>query len=110
MDAVERLGRREEGGTESAFDSGEVEVVPGSPAAGRSLREIRFRDRYGVSVIGIRRGEARIVSPGGGETIRAGDRLVIVGKPDQVGRLRAAGLASVRVATCDGDTPFTERD
>lgn len=24
--------------------------------------------------------------------------------------LRAAGLASVRVATCDGDTPFTERD
>ncbi len=92
-DAVERMGRREEGGTESAFASGEVEVAPGSPAAGRSLKEIRFRDRYGVSVIGIRRGEARIVSPGGGETIRAGDRLVIVGKPDQVGRLRAAGLA-----------------
>jgi len=92
-DAVERLGRREEGGADSAFASGEVEVVAGSSAAGRSLQEIRFRDRYGASVIGIRRGEERIVSPGGDERILAGDRLVVVGKPVQVDRLRSSGLS-----------------
>ena len=37
----------------------EVSLIPGSRLLGKSIREVTFRSRYGLSVVGIRRdGEA----------------------------------------------------
>jgi Kef-type K+ transport system membrane component KefB/Trk K+ transport system NAD-binding subunit len=91
--AVERLGQRVEGNRPSlpsAFVFGEVSVSDGFPSAGKKLAEARFRDRHGVSVIGIRRDEERIMSPGGQVQILTGDLLLVVGGAEQVGRLQEA--------------------
>jgi Kef-type K+ transport system membrane component KefB/Trk K+ transport system NAD-binding subunit len=61
------------------FVIAELDVLPGERVAGRSLADLDMRRLYSVSVIGIRRGEERLMTPGPEEILRAGDRLVAIG-------------------------------
>jgi di/tricarboxylate transporter len=62
----------------------EVIVPPRSPAAGRTLKEIGFRTRYGLNVLALWR-EARITRSGLGEAaLVAGDALVVSGKAESL--------------------------
>jgi K+/H+ antiporter YhaU regulatory subunit KhtT len=51
-----------------------------------------MRERFKVTVIGIRRGEVRITSPGGGERIEENDQLILVGGRDTIAHLRESPL------------------
>ncbi len=53
-------------------------VWQGSQAAGRSLAQLDFRKRYGVTVVAIRRGEELMVDPDPQIPIMPGDVLVIL--------------------------------
>jgi len=73
-------------------------VGPGSPAAGRRLRELQLRTLTGASVVGIDREGASLVNPGADEELREGDRLLLLGSPRQLDSAR--GL----ILTAPGET------
>lgn len=81
------LGRPQDPG--SAFGADEIPIPDGSDWAGRTLAELDLRNRYGVTVIGIRRGDERRTSPRASDELRAGDRIVTVGSPDGVAQMRS---------------------
>jgi K+/H+ antiporter YhaU regulatory subunit KhtT len=41
-----------------------------------------------VTVVGIRRGQERITSPGPNESLQAGDYLIVIGTSDKIGQLK----------------------
>ena len=51
---------------------------------GKTLRELDVRNRFGVSVLAIKRGENLIVNPVGDEKILPGDILVVLGTTEQL--------------------------
>ncbi len=65
----------------------ELEVSPESPARGRSLGEVRWGERYGVSVLGIERGDRDIHAPRAERDIQPGDILYVQGSADRLLRL-----------------------
>lgn len=80
----------------------EAVVLPGSILIGRTLREARFRERHGVSVLALHR-RARTVERLGKLRIQVGDVLLIQGTPERV-----AGLGDH--LTLLGDLTETQRD
>lgn len=63
----------------------EVEILPGSPFAGLSLRECKLRERTGVSVIQIRHKRRKTVpNPSADTVIEPGDHVLVMGTPSQV--------------------------
>jgi TrkA domain protein len=63
-----------------------MKVTDGAPLVGRSLQEAAVRERTGASVIAILRDGQAIPNPPPGESIAAGDTLMVVGDREQVGR------------------------
>ena len=57
----------------------ELRVEEGSPMAGRTLGELRWGERYGVSILGIQRDAGAIPAPGARQAIRPGDILFAQG-------------------------------
>ena len=64
----------------------EVVVLPGSPLLGRTLREARFRERYGLSVLALHRRD-RVTERLGRLRLRVGDMLLIQGPGERLGSL-----------------------
>jgi len=58
----------------------EALVVPGSPLAGRTLRASRFRDRYGIQVLGLNRHGKNLLSQLSRIALRVGDVLLLQGR------------------------------
>ena len=58
---------------------GEVVIPQGSPALGRSLRDLDLRNQTGVSVIRILRDSGNVNNPRATESFRPGDRVVVNG-------------------------------
>lgn len=52
--------------------------------AGKTLREMPFRDSSGVNIVKIQRGTRSVIIPSGGEQILPGDRLLAVGTAEQL--------------------------
>ncbi len=67
----------------------ELELPAGSMAVGRSLLELSLRERYGVNVALIERGERSIPTPTRDERLLPGDNLVLIGTDDQLARVNA---------------------
>ena len=63
-------------------------VGPTADLVGTSLREADLRNRSGVTVVGIQRGEHKIIGPTGGEVIHAGDLLLVLGRTEDVDVLK----------------------
>ena len=57
----------------------ELQIAPGSLVVGQSLSSARFWNNTGATIIGIKRGEETILSPGPNTELRAGDILVFIG-------------------------------
>lgn len=64
-----------------SFDVRPIYLAPGSGLDGNTLAGAEVRRRYGVSVIGLQRGEIRITSPRPDQFLKAGDVLYVVGQP-----------------------------
>ncbi len=96
--AVEHLRQRDLGSPQEqapAFDADEISVVSESAWIGRTLTELDFRNRYGVTVIGIRRGQDRITSPPASETLALDDRIVVVGSLEGVAKMKGSQRPAV---------------
>lgn len=55
---------------------------------GKSLKELNVRNKYGLSVIGFRRSGKTIVSPDPAAPIARGDVLIVLGREDDLARLK----------------------
>jgi uncharacterized protein with PhoU and TrkA domain len=64
---------------ETEETSAETTVQPGSPAAGRSLKELRLETETGMFVLAVQRGARWIYRPRPGFVLREADRLISVG-------------------------------
>jgi CPA2 family monovalent cation:H+ antiporter-2 len=62
-------------------------IRPGSSLAGHELRALHLRSRTGATVVGIERDQVKITNPGPHERLQAGDRLYLLGDPDQIRRV-----------------------
>ena len=56
-----------------------------SPGADRSIAELEIRRRTRMTVVAILRDEETVLAPEPSETLRAGDRLVVVGRQEDLG-------------------------
>ena len=64
---------------ETEETSAETVVQAGSPADGRSLKDLRVETETGMFVLGIQRGARWTYRPRGTHVLRAGDRLISIG-------------------------------
>ena len=72
----------------------EIPVAPSSVLANQSILEANLRQRYGVIVVGIQRQDRSMeFNPEPDTPIRAGDKLVVLGRPQSLKRLEAEALA-----------------
>jgi voltage-gated potassium channel len=66
----------------------EVTVASGSSLATRSVLEANLRQRFGIIVVAIQREDHRMeFNPEPETTIRAGDKLVVLGRPESLKQL-----------------------
>ena len=65
-----------------------IKVPNGSWANGRTLAELAFRKRTGVTVIAILRESESIAGAQPDDVILDGDTIVVVGKAGQFGKVR----------------------
>ena len=54
---------------------------------GKTLSDLRLRNKYGVNVMAIKRGDQVNVSPGPNDKIELGDILVVLGSTDEIAKL-----------------------
>ena len=79
----------EEDVEEERFSLAEIPLAADSPLVGKSLAETKFRETYGVSIIGIRRDGRHLSAPAGKEIFQAGDRLIVAGQSKIVQKLQS---------------------
>jgi CPA2 family monovalent cation:H+ antiporter-2 len=68
------------------LDLVEVELPADSAHAGRSLAELRLRERFGCTIVGIERQSWPIVNPDGGACLYPHDKLLVLGPPKTLKR------------------------
>lgn len=66
----------------------EIILAPHSQLEGKSLKEIDFRQKYGMSVIALKRLQRSYRTDVGDIPLAMGDSLLAIGKPEQVTGLR----------------------
>jgi di/tricarboxylate transporter len=76
-------------GTQSGL--AELIVPPRSPVVGRSLRELNFRNRYGVPVLGLQRHGAPFHAPLREAILAPGDILLVSGTDRELRHLHETG-------------------
>ena len=74
---------------ETEETSAETVVERGSPADGRSLKELRLETETGMFVLAVQRGSRWIYRPRAGFQLREGDRLISVGPEEGEEELQA---------------------
>ncbi|MBZ5556897.1 MAG: potassium channel protein [Acidobacteriia bacterium] len=73
----------------------EIAIAPRSALADRSILDANLRQRYGVIVVGIQRQAGRMeFNPEPETAIHAGDKLVVLGRPDSLRGLEAEAARS----------------
>ncbi len=65
-----------------------LDVPEAWPDSGKTLRELDFVRRFDVQVAGIRRGQLRIITPSGDDTVESGDHLLVLGSSDRIREFR----------------------
>jgi Kef-type K+ transport system membrane component KefB/Trk K+ transport system NAD-binding subunit len=85
---LQQIGEDEPTIDSRRFAFTEVEIGLNSSHHGKSLAELRFRERYGTTVIGIVRGEKRIPMPKPNDRLEMGDRLIVVGTTESVVKMQ----------------------
>lgn len=65
-----------------------VTIREDSPGAGQSIGALEVRRRTGMTIAAIVRDDEPILAPEPDEVLRPGDRLVVLGRPEDLPRLR----------------------
>jgi CPA2 family monovalent cation:H+ antiporter-2 len=87
------------------LDLEEVAVPADSAHAGRTLSEIGLRKHFGCSVVGIDRQGHGIVNPSADARVYPGDKLLLLGNPEQ---LAPAAREAARFSATAGGAGFDE--
>ncbi len=64
-----------------------VELIAPAKFAGETLERLALRQKYGATVMAIRRGGDIIISPGARQVIAEGDVLVVIGRDEKLEKL-----------------------
>ena len=81
-------------------------VPTGSPFAGRTLRDIDARNRFGVTILDIRSPEKDVPHPVLPETrLAEGDLLRVMGRPEHFATIQEEGLAAASTGSEDRTLP-----
>jgi Kef-type K+ transport system membrane component KefB/Trk K+ transport system NAD-binding subunit len=78
---------------EKTFRMAELSIRNDSAWAGKTLADLDLRRRQGISVIGIQRGEQRIIPPQHDEILQPEDTLLVIGHPDAILACQKQGTA-----------------
>jgi len=70
----------------------QAKVFPGSPLAGKTLRELGLGGFYGLNLVAIQRGGDKLLFPNTNLALHPNDRLVIIGREERVQKLADSGL------------------
>lgn len=70
----------------------ELVVNTGSTLIGKPLVDAAIGQRFGLTVLAIKRGRNMIFGPSPRETLAVGDRIIVVGREDRAQQLAAEGL------------------
>lgn len=62
-----------------SFNPIEIQIAPESHLIGKTLKDINFRNETGYNIIGIKRNEFMMMSPGPLDIVEAGDTLLVLG-------------------------------
>ncbi len=81
-DQARRLGAVLTGPSGLVIESVELGLRPKS--AGRTIAELEVRRRTRMTIVAIIRDRATLLSPDPDETLHGGDRVVVVGRPDDL--------------------------
>jgi voltage-gated potassium channel len=75
-----------------AYRIEEITLGEGVTALGATLRDARVRERYGMTVLAVRKNESTpwVYNPDAAEKIGPGMTLVVLGSPEQVNELKEA--------------------
>jgi di/tricarboxylate transporter len=73
----------------------EALVVPASPLIGETLRKLKFRERYGLQVLGLNRHGKNVLQKLSRIPFRVGDVLLIQGRKTNIPALKAEGMFSI---------------
>ncbi|MGB9927776.1 MAG: cation:proton antiporter [Methanosarcina sp.] len=65
-----------------------VKVGRGSNFDGKTLADLEFRKKHGVTVLSIRRGSDMIYTPEGNFLLKAKDACILLGKPEDLSNVR----------------------
>lgn len=76
---------------EFAPEYGVIEILASDKMAGRTLKELELRANFDVNVMAIKRGEELYISPGADDKIMNGDKLVLMGKNENLDKMRNFG-------------------
>jgi voltage-gated potassium channel len=69
----------------------ELRLDSGSPFVGKNLREVEFRQRYGLMVVGIKHESAEtLFNPESTETMKEGDILLLIGSAEKLAECAGA--------------------
>jgi Kef-type K+ transport system membrane component KefB/Trk K+ transport system NAD-binding subunit len=61
------------------FEIAEIKIAEASPLSGQSLASLHFHQKYGVTLVGIQRGEEKITVINPVEQLLTGDCLIVIG-------------------------------
>ncbi|MEN1479932.1 TrkA C-terminal domain-containing protein, partial [Pseudomonas aeruginosa] len=75
--------------SDQALDVGmaEISLIPESELIGKSVREIGFRTRYGLNVVGLKRNGVALEGSLADEPLLLGDIILVVGNWKLIGML-----------------------
>ncbi len=74
------------------FQLAEVRVDRNPKLKGRTLADMRFRQSYGVTVLGIKHRNGPVSGPDPGYRFHSGDRLMVIGPASAVSKMKASDL------------------
>ncbi|MFO8164074.1 MAG: cation:proton antiporter [Thermodesulfobacteriota bacterium] len=70
------------------FEIAEVRVADDSKLSGQTIVDLRFRQKYGVTLVGIRRAKDQVTTINPAERLLAGDCLVVIGTTGAISNLK----------------------
>lgn len=73
---------------EFAPDYSVIEIIATSNMLGNTLAELELRSRFNINVMAIKRGEELNITPGANDKILEGDVLVVMGKNNDLDKLK----------------------
>lgn len=106
---LQRIG--EERGSNEVL--AEVLIPPRSRLVGQTLRGVRFRSRYGVNVLSLRRQGTVVAGDPSTEPLRFADLLLVTGSPQRIDLLRGEGgdfVVIARTQEARGATPLSRAE